>query len=518
MYYRALIIGRFRYKIRLSPPGRRISVPAKKNALYCGDNLTILRDKIASDSVDLIYLDPPFQSNQDYNLIFKTKDGGSSKSQIVAFEDTWEWGPEAQRTFAEMVDQGGYLAKALTSLRQFLSESDMMAYLSMMAPRLVEMRRVLRDGGSIYLHCDPTASHYLKMLMDAVFGFKSFQNEIIWSYRRWPSPCRRYQRMHDVILFYSKGDAGPKTFNVEYEPNSPSYEKRFKGKTQMLDPETRTRKITLETDSKGLMRRDVWEISIIAGFSKERLGYPTQKPQALLERIIRTSSNPGDVILDPFCGCGTAIEVANSPELMRRWIGIDITPLAISVVKGRLTRAFGLSVMKTFETDYEPKDMESARALAMEDPFKFQCWLVGLLGGLVAEQKRGPDRGVDGRIYFSDESSKGANHIVVSVKSGQNLSPSFIRDLLGTVERDQSAMGILACLCEPTRAMIREAASSGVYKSLAGTFPKIQIVTVEQLLRKEGIFGPARENIGKQKKSVRSETSMQLELKLPGIG
>ena len=181
-----------------------------------------------------------------------------------------------------------------------------------------------------------------------------------------------------MILFYTKGDAGPKTFNVEYEPNSPSYEKRFKGKTQMLDPETGTRKITLEAESKGLMRRDVWDISIIAGFSKERLGYPTQKPQALLERIIRTGSNPGDVVLDPFCGCGTAIEVANSPELMRRWIGIDITPLAISVVKGRLTRAFGLPVMKTFETDYEPKDMETARALALEDPFKFQCWIVGL--------------------------------------------------------------------------------------------------------------------------------------------
>lgn len=465
-----------------------------------------------------MYLDPPFKSNQDYNLIFRGKDGSSSHSQIRAFEDTWSWGPEAQQNFDDIKEQGGELAVALDALKKFIGESDMMAYLAMMAPRLLQLKRVMRDGASIYLHCDPTASHYLKMLMDAIFGFKAFQNEIIWSYRRWPSPSSHYQRMHDTLLFYAKGNNGPTVFHGDYEPNSPSYVKRFKGKTQMLDPDTRTRKITLDTDSQGLPRRDVWEISIIAGFSKERIGYPTQKPIALLKRIIQTSSNEGDIVLDPFCGCGTAIEAAQ--EENRRWIGIDITPLAISVVKGRLAKKFTLAIKKTYETIYfDPKDTEAARAMAHEDPFKFQCWAVGQLGGLVAEKKLGPDRGVDGRIYFSDDSAA-MRHIVVSVKSGIHLQPSFVRDLRGVMERDQAPMGILVTLSPPTKAMLKEAASAGFYKTLNGSYPRVQIVSVDDLLQQQRFVAPMIQQMGKQKKAQGqvADLSYQLDLKLPGVG
>lgn len=248
------------------------------NFLYYGDNLDILRRYIKDESVDLVYLDPPFNSSQDYNILFEEKQGERAAAQIRAFEDTWTWDETAARAYEEIVESGpDHASKAMQAFRTLVGESDMIAYLSMMAPRLVELQRVLKPTGSIYLHCDQTASSYLRILMDAVFGPRCFRNEIVWSYRRWPSPSKHYQRMHDTLLFYAKTPQGPGTFNVEYEANSPSYVKRFKGKTQMLDPETRTRKITLDAESKGLPQRDVWEISIIAGSAKERLGYPDTK-------------------------------------------------------------------------------------------------------------------------------------------------------------------------------------------------------------------------------------------------
>ncbi|MFZ0052355.1 MAG: site-specific DNA-methyltransferase, partial [Desulfobaccales bacterium] len=309
---------------------------AWKNQLFFGDNLEILRgNHIPVASVDLIYLDPPFNSNATYNILFAEKSGEKSAAQITAFEDTWQWGKEAAAAYDDVVrGDRPRLAELLRSLRGFLGQNDMMAYLSMMAARLTELHRVLKPTGSLYLHCDPTADHYLRLLVDSIFGQANYQNEIVWSYRRWPSPSKHFQRMHDIILFYSKSTDKNRVFNVEYEPSSESYQKRFKGKTQMLDPETKTRKITLEEESKGLLLRDVWQIPIVAGFSKERLGYPTQKPEALLERIIMASSNEGDLILDPFCGCGTTITVAE--HLKRRWIGIDITHLAITLIKKRL--------------------------------------------------------------------------------------------------------------------------------------------------------------------------------------
>lgn len=288
-------------------------------------------------------------------MLFQEKTGQKSAAQITAFDDTWHWGIEAEETYHAVVMEGPKkLSDLLTALRGFLGENDMMAYLTMMAPRLAELHRVLKPSGSIYLHCDTTANAYLRLLMDAVFSPQCFQNEVIWSYRRWPSPSNHFQRMHDVILFYTKSPDGADTFNIEYEPNSLSYTKRFKGKTQILDPETKTRKLTLEKESKGLPRRDVWDLSILAGSSRERLGYPTQKPESLLERIIKASSSEGDILLDPFCGCGTAISVAE--RLRRRWIGIDITHLAIGLTRHRLRGAFGAQ-LAPYEVIGDPKDL-----------------------------------------------------------------------------------------------------------------------------------------------------------------
>jgi site-specific DNA-methyltransferase (adenine-specific) len=457
------------------------------NTLYYGDNLDILRRYVKDETVDLMYLDPPFKSNQDYNVLFAEKDGSRSAAQIKAFEDTWSWDEAAATSYQETVEQGGDIANALRAFRQLLGDNDMLAYLSMMAPRLMELKRVLKPGGSLYLHCDTTAGAHLRLLCDAVFETHCFQNEIIWSYRRWPTPARYFQRMHDVILFYSRG---PKTkrFNVEYEPNSPSYVKRFKGKTQMLDPETGTRKLTLKADSKGLPRRDVWEISIIAGFKKERLGYPTQKPEALLERIINASSNPGDVVLDPFCGCGTALAVAQ--QLKRHWVGIDITHLAITLIKHRLQDAFGSKVKYTVIG--EPVSLPDAEVLANHDPYQFQWWALGLVGARPVEGKKGADKGIDGRLYFHDE-PKSTKQIVFSVKAG-TLHTNYVRDLRGVIEREKAEIGVLISLEQPTKKMRSEAASAGFYQAPSGNrHPRLQLLTVAELLAGKGVDYPPEE-------------------------
>lgn len=368
----------------------------------------------------------------------------------------------------------------------------MMAYLVMMAPRLVEMHRVLKPAGSLYLHCDPTASHYIKLLLDAVFGPQCFRNEIIWSYRRRPSPTKAFQRMHDVIFFYSRTEDGPGTFHVEYEPNSPSYIRRFKGKTQILDPVTRTRKIPVDAPSKGLPRRDVWEIPIIAGSSKERLGYPTQKPQALLQRIILASSNEGDLVLDPFSGCGTAVAVAE--RFRRRWIGIDITYLAIDLIRRRLHRTFG-SELAPYEVIGVPKDLPSARALAQQNRHQFQLWALGLVdAGAVNDGKKGADRGIDGIILFFDDDSGQAKTLVVQVKSG-HVSVRDVRDLKGVMEREKAPIGALITLEPPTREMLKEAAAAGFYVPdyeplHKMRYPRVQILTVEQLLAGQKLSYP----------------------------
>jgi DNA modification methylase len=534
------------------------------NELYCGDNLEILREYIAPESVDLIYLDPPFNSDQNYNLLFREKDGTRSNSQILAFEDTWEWNQDAERTYSEIVEKGGKLGEVMELFRKLFDGSDMLAYLSMMAPRLMELRRVLKDTGAIYLHCDPTASHYLKMLMDAVFGPEHFKNEIVWQRTSAHNDPLKYGRVHDVLLFYSKGDTS--TWNTQYEPidknyfrahdfeedengllfrkrdltapahggKSGQYEWRGKmppkgrmwsyteEKMRRLEKEGRiaytrtgTPRLKIYEDKlKGVSYQDVWarpELWLNSA-AKERVGYPTQKPQALLERIICASSSEGDVVLDPFCGCGTAIEAAHTKK--RRWIGIDLTKLAIDVVRDRLGK-IGEESGKTYQTIWEPRDLSSARALAADDPFQFQDWILKKLGG-VSTRHRGADRGIDGWLYFKDQPTRPLRQIIVSVKSGK-ITPAFVRELNGTVNREKAAMGILATLSAPTKAMQRDATNCGIYKSLEGIFPKIQLVTVEQVFA--GTAGKSlpplqRVAVGQRRPS----SSAGLQFSLPGMG
>lgn len=313
------------------------SVSMRAGRVYLGDNLEVLRTSIADESVDLVYLDPPFNSKQDYHVLSGVKPPPSKEAAPRAFTDTWVWGPTAEAAFAEVKAAGGRAAAAMTALRELAGEGDMLAYLSMMAPRLVELRRALRPEGSIYLHCDPTASHYLKLLMDAVFGPQCYRNEVIWRYRRWPARSRQFQKMHDVLLFYSKSPSGSHYWRTlyGYEELAASTQKTFGKKRQVADFSSGHRKPnTLDEESPGPPLSDVWEVSIIAPSGKERLGYPTQKPEALLERILLASSPEGGIVLDPFCGSGTTLVVA--ARLGRRFVGIDIAPLAVDLVDQRL--------------------------------------------------------------------------------------------------------------------------------------------------------------------------------------
>ena len=298
-----------------------------KNTLYCADNLTVLRDHIGDESVDLVYLDPPFKSNQDYNI-----------GKTMAFSDTWEWNASSAASFQEIIDRGGDVSLVMQALRSALGANDMLAYLSMMAPRLVELHRVLKPEGSIYLHCDPTASHYLKLLLDAIFGPQNFLNEIIWHYRKWPSGKYTFQRNHDVLLFYAKSNSRARVFNQQYMARAASTLKRF-GTAKIIsgydDEGARLPSETSDQESEGVRMDDVWDIPRVAPIKQL---YPTQKPLALLERIIKNSSNEGQIILDPFCGSGTSLIAAQ--RLNRRWLAIDNTDLAIRVVQQRLNDFF----------------------------------------------------------------------------------------------------------------------------------------------------------------------------------
>jgi len=454
------------------------------NCLYYGDNLDILRNYIKDESVDLIYLDPPFKSNQSYNVLFQEKNGTKSRAQIRAFEDTWQWDLTAEETWTEIVEKSSNakLADLMIAMRKFLGNNDMMAYLVMMAARLQELHRVLKPTGSIYLHCDPTASHYLKLIMDAVFGPRNMKNEIVWHYRRWTGKAKRFQSLHDIMFFCTKRD--DYNFNVPYTPYTEKslYRKQWYH-TRIKDGDIYKTRI----DERGVRMGDVWDIPVINPQAKERLGYPTQKPEALLERIIKASSNKGDVVLDPFCGCGTTITVAE--RLKRKWIGIDITHLAVALMEYRLKDTFGDSVQ--YEVIGVPVSVKSAEDLAKRDPFQFQSWVVSLIKAK-PEPTKVADRGIDGRIYFHDEPEhKETKEIIVQVKSGHHVNPGMIDALKGVVEKETAQIGVFITLQKPTKGMIKEAVSSGFYKSPFGKqYPKIQILTIEELFEGKGIQRP----------------------------
>lgn len=508
------------------------------NRLYYGDNLDVLRRHVEDESVDLVYLDPPFNSNASYNVLFAERDGTQAAAQIKAFEDTWKWDEGAARAFEEVVERCGRTSQVMQAFRAFFGESDMMAYLAMMAPRLVELRRVLRSTGSLYLHCDPTASHYLKMLLDATIGPERFLNEIVWKRTSAHSSAKRYGPVHDVLLFYGKTDAY--RWNRIFQPYDPEYLETFfdqhdsdgrrwkrmdltgagmrhgqtgqpwrgldvtaKGrhwayppaKLDDLDAKGRVhwpdkkggmpRLKQYPEDLSGVPLQDVWtDIKPLHNLAAERLGYPTQKPVALMDRILAASSNEGDVVLDPFCGCGTTI--ASAQKMNRRWIGIDITHLAITLIRGRLTDTFEGTA--EYEVLGEPVSLPDASKLAADDPYQFQWWALGLVGARPVEERKGADKGIDGRIYFHVGDGK-TQQIILSVKAG-HLSVSQVRDLRGVMEREKAEMGALISLEEATGPMRKEAASAGFYTSPWGKHPRLQMITIEDLLTGRTIDRP----------------------------
>ncbi|HMQ05077.1 MAG TPA: DNA methyltransferase [Pyrinomonadaceae bacterium] len=551
------------------------------NTLYYGDNLKILREYIKDESVDLVYLDPPFNSNRNYNVLFKDESGSEADSQITAFEDTWHWNASAEETYHELIMTGDDVAKMIESFRQFIGNNQMMAYLVMMAVRLKELHRVLKPTGSLYLHCDPTASHYLKILLDTIFGAQNYRNEIIWKRSAAHNDPNRFGNIHDVILYYRESSRAATRWNKLYTPYTPEYidaewqelpSGRFFKSENMLDPQNKMAEFDFmgttarwRTNSEGMMelwdapqtevpnshgriklRRDgtprkrcrimfldempgvplqsLWtDIPYIAGRAKEKLGYATQKPVALLERIISASSNEGDLVLDPFCGCGTTIAAAQ--KLNRRWIGIDITHLSVGLMKLRLKDSFGLvpergrsrpqtplaasdaaarSTLPVGDADAadksvrvpsyqvigQPEDLDGARELAANDRYGFQWWILPLIGAKAfgaeagkKEGKKGADKGIDGSITFVDDNSGKAKRVIVSVKSGKP-NVTHIRELSDVLASNNAAIGVYVTLEPPTRPMITEAVEKGFYHSPGWNrdYPRLQIITVEEIL------------------------------------
>ncbi len=496
------------------------------NALYYGDNLEVLRESIASESIDLIYLDPPFNSSASYNVLFRAPSGEGSQAQIEAFEDTWHWNDSAEKAFDEvLMGQHSDATTMLKAMRSALGENDLMAYLAMMAVRLIELHRVLKTSGSLYLHCDPTASHYLKILLDAIFGPENFKNEIVWR-RSHPKghSFTRFATSHDAIFSYAKNtsewrwnpqytphdpDRAAQQYSLTDEtgrryqltsllnpnPNRPNLTYEFKGATRVwrwtrerMEQADRNGLIIVPRGGEGIPRLkryfdeqegipvgDFWaDIEIASG--DERLGYPTQKPLALLERIISASSNAGDLILDPFCGCGTTIHAAQ--KLDRRWTGIDVTHLAISLIERRLKDAFPDIV---FEVHGTPRDLAGAQNLMDRDPYQFQWWATSLIGAIPAGgKKKGMDRGIDGYLHFRDADNK-PQMAIVSIKGGAHVGPDMIRVLKTVVDREKAAIGIFVSLARTTREMEKEEVSANFYETGGRKFKKIQMLTIEEI-------------------------------------
>ena len=458
-----------------------------RNQLFYGDNLDVLR-RLKSESVDLVYLDPPFNSNRNYNVIFAqhgdTQTGAGA--QIQAFEDTWEWTQATEEQFTEYVT-GGLPPQAAEALRAFhtlLGENDALAYLVNMAPRLVELHRVLKSTGSLYLHCDATMSHYLKVMLDATFGAVNFRNEVHWYYYNKMHDRRKklFARATDTLLFYVKD------MNSDFIFHQLS-EKRDTPAKQLVRKKVDGRMVNARDDDGKLMYQvkddrgvdNVWRIPMLQPASAERLGYPTQKPLALLERIIEASTNPGDVILDPFCGCGTTVDAAQ--KLGRRWVGIDITYIAIDLIVKRLVHTYGPDVMHQIEVDGIPRDLAGAQALFDRNPFDFERWAVSQINAQPNAKQVG-DRGTDGIARFTlDGSTKNLGRVLVSVKGGRQLTPGMVRDLRGTVEREGAELGVLITLHEPTRGMVEEANHSGswVHPSNGQSYPRVQLLSVPEL-------------------------------------
>ena len=538
--------------------------PITDNTLFYGDNLPILRDYIPTESVDLVYLDPPFNSNRNYNVLFKDEGGNDSEAQIVAFTDSWRWGPSAEQEYDALATEGNpAISDMISALRGFIGSNQMMAYLVMMTSRLVELHRVLKPTGSLYLHCDPTASHYLKIILDTIFGIENYRNEIIWKRRQgMHNTSRRFGAVTDTIFFYTRSDNY--VFNKQFGEYDPDYIKKFfrfedergiyrladlsnpadrpnlkyeykgyspptkgwavsKERMEKMDQEGR---LYFPQDPAGRIQRKrylhelegqpvecLWDdIQPISPHSAEKLGYPTQKPLVLLERIIQASSREGDIILDPFCGCGTSIAAAQ--KLGRRWIGIDITHLSIALQKYRLAEMYPNLKFKVIG---EPEDMGAAQQLFKDDAYQFQWWALSLVRARPygaesgsKQGKKGADGGIDGIINFIDDASGKPKKVIIQVKGGK-VQASVIRDLIGVLDATKGVIGVLITLEPPTKPMLDAATTAGFYESQSWgrKYPRVQIVTIAELFAGKEIAMPPAHGTFKQAQRVEQDTSSQ---------
>jgi len=443
-----------------------------------------MRDRIKLGSVDLIYLDPPFNSNREYNAIYKDETGRPLPDQIEAFCDLWTLDEQRERAIRNMPvllreagiddDVAEFWKLWMNALRN--TQPRLLAYLSYMVERLIRMRPILKPTGSIYLHCDPTASHYIKVMMDAIFGHTNFRNEIIWGYKTGGVSKRYFGKKHDTILFYTR--SGEYTFNTQKERTYNRDDKpyRFKGVTEYQDEQGRW--YTMAT------MRDIWEINAIGRTSKERMGYATQKPLALLNRIITASSNEGDVVLDPFCGCATTLEAAH--RLNRQWIGIDIAIHAIKrVAKMRLSDRLQLVEGVNFSIEGVPRSLEGAKDLWKRDKYHFQKWAVEEADGFVTT-KRTADGGIDGRLYFAISGDRDLQSMAIEVKGGRNVSIYDLRALSGVLDNDAAVMAGLIVM-EPLgttreRNFHRFMAGAGDLDVMGVKYPRMQMLTVDDIL------------------------------------
>ena len=538
------------------------------NRLYYGDCLTVMLEW-PSNYVDLIYLDPPFNSNRQYSAIYRDETGRPLPDQVEAFCDMWELDSEREQAIRAMpvlMRENGIADEVAEFWRLWMNalrgtQPRLLAYLSYMAQRLLIMHRILKPTGSVYLHCDPTASHYIKALMDSIFGHENFRNEIVWKRTSAHSGARRWGPIHDALLFYSRGQRY--TWNRTYQEHDPEYVERFYrfsdvhgiyrvgdltgsgvrhgGSGQAwrgIDPTDSGRHCAVPDrglpshfqrpadyerlsvqerldvlDSGGLIHwpergsmpgfkryaetspgipiQDmVWDIRPVSG--NENMGYDTQKPGALLERIISASSNPGDVVLDPFCGCATTLEAAHA--LGRQWIGVDIAIHAIKrVARIRLNDRLGLVEGKDYVVEGVPQTVEGAQDLWERDKYHFQKWAVEQVEGFVTT-KRSADGGIDGRLYFAVPHAQDLQNMVIEVKGGANVSIRDLRALKGVLDYDTALMAGLIVMqplgATKQRNFDRFMADAGTLEILGIEYPRMQILTVGQILDGERFKTP----------------------------
>lgn len=510
--------------------------PDLDNKLFYGNNLEVLRKYIKDESVDLVYIDPPFNSKRNYNQIYNNI-GKEDKAQSQAFVDTWTWDDDAIHGFEEIITNyknsfSKQTIQLIVGLEKVLGKSDLLAYLIHITLRATEIQRILKPTGSFYLHCDPTASHYLKLILDSVFCSKGgdFLNEIIWCYTIGGKAKNRFAEKHDVIFYYTKNNKGLHTFNIKgasIPRKSNTHMKTGKdidGRLYQEKVDRKSQKVYRYYLDEGKIAEDYWtDIETLNREDKERLGYPTQKPLALLDRIIKTSTNEGDVVLDAYCGCGTTIDSAE--RLGRKWIGIDITYQSVSLILKRLKNNYGNKIVEKIELNGVPKDMESAIALANKKEDKtrkeFEKWSVLTYSDnrAIINEKKGADGGIDGIAFINDfeknEVDVEIKQVLFSVKSDKKPHVSYIRDLNGAMQREGAVMGYFITLYPPTKDMLSEAKKLGKYKNklFGKEYDRIKIITIEQILNGELFDVPKAHEIPVVKSS-KTNTNSKNQIKI----